>query len=45
LEPLTAPGCDNDPIEGLLPNSLLWSKTIRENFSSYGFYLMIILIY
>ena len=44
LEPLTVPGCDNGPVEGLLPASPLWFKTVREHLHSYGSYRVIILL-
>jgi hypothetical protein len=44
LEPVTAPGCDNGPIEGLLPASPLWFKTVRERLHSYGSYRVVILL-
>jgi len=44
LEPLTAPGCDNGPVEGLLPASPLWSKTVLEHLYSYGSYWSVILL-
>ena len=44
LEPLTVPGCDNGPVEGLLPASPLWFKTVREHLHSYGSYRAIILL-
>jgi len=44
LEPFSVPGYDNGPVEGLLPASPLWFKTVRERLHSYGSYRVIILL-